>query len=84
MRMWMKPFALTAVLALGAAACEDGSTNTNDFDDEGLIADAALVAADGMFQDLAHMGSPGVGEVWLSGPRLWGSRSREARPSPGP
>jgi hypothetical protein len=57
MRMWMKPFAFAAVLALGAAACEDGTTNTNAFDDAGLRMDAALVAADGMFQDLAHMES---------------------------
>lgn len=57
MRMWMKPFAFAAVLALGAAACEDGATNTNSFDDAGLRLDAALVAADGMFQDLAHMES---------------------------
>ena len=55
MKTWMKPFAMMAVWAVAAAGCEDG---TNDFDDEGLIADAALVAADGMFQDLAHMQSP--------------------------
>jgi len=58
MRMWMRPFAFTAVLALGAAACEDGVTDTNAFDDDALLADVALVAADGMFQDLAHMESP--------------------------
>ena len=60
MRMWMKPFAFAAVLALGAAACEDGATNTNAFDDAGLRMDAAMVAADGMFQDLAHMESSTV------------------------
>lgn len=60
MKTWMKPLALMAVLAIGAAGCEDGTTNTNDFDDEGLLADAALVAADGMFQDIAHMQSPGT------------------------
>lgn len=58
MRMWMKPFAFAAVLALGVAACEDGTTDTHAFDDEGLRLDVALVAADGMFQDLAHMQSP--------------------------
>jgi len=61
MKTWMRPFAMVAALALGAGACEDGATNTNDFDDEGLRMDAALVAADGMFQDIAHMQSP---EVW--------------------
>jgi len=58
MRMWMRPFVFTAVLALGAAACEEGTTDTNAFDDDALRADVALVAADGMFQDLAHMQSP--------------------------
>jgi hypothetical protein len=60
MRKWMKPFALGAVLGLGTAACEDGATNPNAFDDAALRADAALVAADGMFQDLAHMESSTV------------------------
>ncbi len=58
MRMWMRPFAFTAVLALGAAACEDGATDPNVVEDDALLADMALVAADGMFQDLAHMESP--------------------------
>jgi hypothetical protein len=69
MKTWMKRFALMAILALGAAACEDGTTDTNDFDDAGLIADAALVAADGMFQDLAHMQSPTVWGGIGSGPQ---------------
>jgi hypothetical protein len=60
MKTWMRPFALVAFLALGAGACEDGTTDPNDFDDEGLRMDAALVAADGMFQDIAHMQSPSV------------------------
>ncbi|MFH1764320.1 MAG: hypothetical protein ABIF09_09020 [Gemmatimonadota bacterium] len=80
MTMRMKPFAFAAVLALGAAACEDGATNTNAFDDAGLRLDAALVAADGMFQDLAHMESS---TVWAGtgfapeavGVEIQGSRS---------
>ena len=40
--------------------CETGTTDTDAFDDAALSADAALVAADGMFQDLAHMQSPGT------------------------
>ncbi len=80
MRMWMRPFAFTAVLALGVAACEDGTTDTNAFDDAGLLADAALVAADGMFQDLAHMQSPttwtGQGSApEAAGIEIQGSRS---------
>jgi len=58
MRMWMRPFAFTAVLALSAAACEDGATDPNVIEDDALLADAALMAADAMFQDLAHMESP--------------------------
>jgi hypothetical protein len=60
MRMRMRHISMMAVLALGAAACEDGSTNTNSFDDAALRADVALVAADAMFQDLAHMESATV------------------------
>jgi hypothetical protein len=58
MKMGMRPFALVAVLALAGAACEDGVTDTNSFDDLALLEDAAMVAADGMFQDLAHMVGP--------------------------
>ena len=60
MKTWMKPFALTAVTVLGMAACEDGVTNPSELDDSALLADVALVVADGMFQDLAHMESTTV------------------------
>jgi hypothetical protein len=60
MKTWMKPFALGAALALATAACESG-TDPGLFDDEAVRADAAMVAADGMFQDLSLMQSP---EVW--------------------
>lgn len=56
-KTWMRPLALSAVLATGAAACEDSGTNAPAFDDEALKADVALVAADGMFEDLAFMES---------------------------
>jgi hypothetical protein len=72
MNTWMKPFALMAVLALGAAACEDGATDTDDFDDAGLRMDAALVAADGMFQDIAHMQGPAAWGGFGSGPQAMG------------
>jgi hypothetical protein len=80
MRMKMRHISMMAVLALGAAACEDGGTNTNAFDDAALRADVALVAADAMFQDLAHMESA---TVWAgtgfapeaSGIEIQGSRS---------
>jgi hypothetical protein len=60
MRTGMKALAFTAFFALAAAACEDGATDNNALDDAALRADAALVAADAMFQDLAHMESPAV------------------------
>lgn len=54
MRMWMRLLTFTAVVAL-VAACEDSVTTPSTVDDAAVTADAALVAADGMFQDLAHM-----------------------------
>lgn len=80
MRMGMKPTTFLAILALGAVGCETGTTDTNAFDDDALTADAALVAADGMFQDLAHMQSPsnwaGVGAPPSAvGIEIQGSRS---------
>lgn len=62
MRMWMRPFAFSAILALGITACDEGTTDPTAFDFDALNADVALVAADGMFQDLAHM----------QGPTVWG------------
>ena len=59
MKTWMKPLALGAVLALATAACESG-TDPDGIDDDALEAAAALVAADGMFQDLNLMQSPGT------------------------
>ena len=57
MEMWMRSFAPVLTLVLAASACEDGATDTTTFDEAALRADVALVAADGMFQDLAHMES---------------------------
>ncbi len=57
MKTWRRPFALFALLALGAVACDDDATNVAAVDDEALRADVALVAADGMFEDLAFMES---------------------------
>jgi len=59
MKMSMKPLALGAVLALATTACESG-TEPDGVDDDALQAAAALVAADGMFQDLNLMQSPGT------------------------
>jgi hypothetical protein len=59
MKTWMKPLALGAVVALATGACESG-TDPEIFDDSALVADAALIAADGMFQDLALMQNAAV------------------------
>lgn len=72
MKMWMRPSALVAVLAFGAAACADGVTNTAAIDEAALRADVALVAADGMFQDLAHMVGPSTWAGLGTGPQSQG------------
>ena len=72
MRTWMRPLALGAVAALATGACDTG-TDPDVFDDSALVADAALIAADGMFQDLALMQTPAVwGGVGLAGPEATG------------
>lgn len=60
MRMTTKmgTMALAALTLLGTTACEDAVTDGSALDDEALRIDAALVAADGMFQDLVHMDTP--------------------------
>lgn len=58
MKTWTRMFAFTFLVVSGTAACEGGSTDPNATDQAALLADAALVAADGMFQDLNHMQSP--------------------------
>ena len=44
MKMWMRPFALAGLVAVGTA-CEDGVTDTSALDEAALRADAAMVAA---------------------------------------
>jgi len=61
MRTTMRNLSLACAALIGLAACDDGVTNSIAFDEEGLIIDAALVAADGMFQDLALMSTPKTG-----------------------
>lgn len=60
MKTWMRPLGLTLALGLATGACDDGATDPSATDDAALLADVAMVAADGMFQDLAHMQSPGI------------------------
>ncbi len=64
MNVWKKSFALALPLALATAACDDAITEPDTIDDAAVRADAALVAADGMFQDLSifqDLGLPGFG-----------------------
>jgi hypothetical protein len=68
MKTWIKTFAAGATLALGLAACDDGAPDL--VDDAALRADAALVAADAMFQDLAVMQDPGGLGLLGGGPDL--------------
>lgn len=58
MKMRMKPLALMFAVVFGAAACEDGVTEAPAVDEEAVLLDAALMAADGMFQDLNIMQTP--------------------------
>ena len=67
MRMRMRNLTLACVALIGIAACDDGVTSSIAFDEEGLIIDAALVAADGMFQDLALMNVPTSGPGLTAG-----------------
>ena len=57
MKTRTRSLTLATALVMAAAACDDGGTGPAAFDDASLRADLAIVAADGMFQDLAHMES---------------------------
>jgi hypothetical protein len=67
MKKWMGTIGIMSVLALGAAACEDAGTEPNALDMALVRAEAALVAADGMFQDLSLAQDPGLQGVGFSG-----------------
>ncbi|MFC1662182.1 hypothetical protein ACFL3S_12155 [Gemmatimonadota bacterium] len=68
MKTWIKTLAVGTVLALGLTACDDGTPDL--IDDAALRADAALVAADAMFQDLAAMQPPTTLGLAGAGPEL--------------
>lgn len=65
MKMWMKTLALG--LVVGTVACEDTGTEPNVIDGALIKAEAALVAADGMFQDLDLVQDPGLQEIGFGG-----------------
>lgn len=68
MTMRMKPFAVLIAVILGAAACEDGVTEAPAVDEEAVLEDAALMAADAMFQDLTIMQPPATWASFANGP----------------
>lgn len=67
MKTWMKTLALGLFLVLGTVACDDMGTEPNALDAEIIRAEAALVAADGMFQDLSLAQDPGLQDVGFDG-----------------
>ena len=67
MQTWMKGLAMAGLVVLGTTACEDTGTSPDDFDDAALRAEAALVAADAMFQDLSIAQNPGLQALGFGG-----------------
>jgi hypothetical protein len=67
MKKWTGAFGLMTLLALGATACDDAGTEPTALDMGLVRAEAALVAADGMFQDLSLAQDPGLQAVGFSG-----------------
>lgn len=65
MKRWMGMLALG--LVLGTVACEDLGPDDNGISDRVLLAEAALVAADGMFQDLDLVRDPGLQAMGFDG-----------------
>jgi len=67
MQMWMRTLVVGSLVAGATAACDDAGTAPNALDDDLVVAEAALVAADGMFQDLSLAQDPGLTAVGFGG-----------------
>jgi hypothetical protein len=67
MTKWKRVVGLGSAVALAAAACDDAGTAPDAFDDAAILAEAALVAADGMFQDLSLAQDPGLQDFGFLG-----------------
>ena len=67
MKKWIKTLTLGGMVALAAAACDDLGISPDTFDEAALRAEAALVAADGMFQDLSVAQDPGLQTTGFTG-----------------
>jgi hypothetical protein len=70
MKNWIRILTLGSIVVLGAAACDDTGTAPDLIDDEALRADVALVASDGLFNDLAVMLDPFTLSLVGSGPEF--------------
>lgn len=67
MRKWMRTLVLGSLVAAATAACDDDGTAPKTLDDDVLVAEAALVAMDGMYQDLSLAQDPGLTSVGFGG-----------------
>jgi hypothetical protein len=67
MTKWIRAVGFGSMVALAAAGCEDAGTAPNAIDDDAIVAEAALVAADGMFQDLGLAQDPGLQGIGFFG-----------------
>ena len=74
MKRWIGVFALAAVAVL-AVGCDDGIGDQEVIDEGALRADAALVAVDAVFEDLALMQDPPVLALPAGSPDLAGSEA---------
>ena len=71
--------AVAGLLVLGTVGCDDSVTGPVALDEEALLADVAVVAADGMFEDLAHMESTAMWAGTGFGPQSVGIELEESR-----
>lgn len=67
MKMRKSTLALGCALVLGAAGCDELGTEPNGIDMEAVRVEAAMVAADGMFQDLSLAQDPGLQDMGFTG-----------------
>jgi hypothetical protein len=63
----MKGLALGGLALLGTVACEDTGTTPELLDDSTISSEAALVAADALFQDLSMAQDPGIQSLGFMG-----------------
>jgi hypothetical protein len=67
MKKWTKTLILSGMVALGSVACDDLGTEPNGLNEDAIRAEAALVAANGMFQDLSLAQEPGLQSFGFGG-----------------